>query len=337
MSSRDSGIEPNELAELYESFRIIDKFLEQLLESDPFDVHAPIHHIFSWKEAIHKLVKGDGWEDAPCYGEQQYNRNPISIHEYREEYGDGTKVTEFEAIDTVRLPSDQSDRLSELIDLDGRENLKIPIAPSSGEAIPLIVENETELKDALDLLSEFPEYPDVNGDVEGPDAKNSLQTVSEINEGQRLEELVVKVVAIDDKDRPKREVDLQVEDVSGESYPFTIWSKHSVSAAWSEATWYWLHESRVQVWDNSKGAKRNLSSTADIVVEKIGSNLDWDKINTYRQVYGISEDENSSVSGKSGNSSGREKGDDVDGSQKRRHPSTATDRVEKLLDDFNFG
>lgn len=285
MSSTQTGIEPNELAELYDSFNVIDILLDQVVKSDAFEDRAPVHPIFSWKEAIQERVKGDGWENSPCYGEQQYHRNSISINDYREEYGDGTKVTEFEAINTVRLPSDEYDRLSELIDIDEYAGIQIPVAPSSEEPIPLVVENETELEDGLDLLSEFPAFPEaVESEKERP-AKDTLQRVSAIDEGQRIEELLVKVVDVEDPDRPKRDMDLWVEDMNGESFPFPIWSKHSIDADWSEGNWYWLHEARVQVWDDSAAVKRNLSSTKDLVVEPLGSSLDWDKIQTFREVY----------------------------------------------------
>lgn len=170
-----------------------------------------------------------------------------------------------------------------------------------------------------------------------------LVRISEVDEGQRLEELVIKVVAIDDDERPKRDVDLRVEDVSGDQFPFAIWTKHSMSASWTEETWYWLHESRVQVWNNSSGPKRNISSTKDLVVEELGKDLDWNTIDVLRKEYNVDADEIFSAFEPSNSPSDDQKRHDSSGSDKSDNvgnesqgTSKDNDKVNKLLEDLNL-
>lgn len=135
----DAPIPPNELADLYEAFFT-------LLENIPDESHP------GWRFAIESILfGGDGIvEEASGYGEQQAERNDFKITDYREQYGDGERVSVFHSIDTEFVTPNDDPHLNESVEL--------PVAPESDQVLPLYVSNE-ELNGAISLLNEFPAEP----------------------------------------------------------------------------------------------------------------------------------------------------------------------------------
>lgn len=138
-TAEESGIVPNEVADLYEA-------LFTLREAFPDDVN-PL-----WELAIESILfGGDGLADGnKSYGELQADNNAFKIAEYRSHYGNGTRVTEFPAI-TTSEPLEQ-----DLPYLDTETVL--PVAPKSDQVLPLNPDSE-DLADAFSLLNEFPSTP----------------------------------------------------------------------------------------------------------------------------------------------------------------------------------
>lgn len=132
-------LQPNELADLYDAFYTV-------LESLPDDTHS------TWQVAIESIIFGGEalGPDASNYGEQQAERNGFTMGEYRDQYGDGNRVTEFPTLTTSKpRPKDR-----EFVD----DERRVPVAPESGEIVPLFV-TEDGLAEAISLLEEFPAEP----------------------------------------------------------------------------------------------------------------------------------------------------------------------------------
>jgi len=135
----DNTVPPNELADFYDGFFTV-------LELLPDDAH-PL-----WQLTIESvLFRGEALADgARPYGEQQAERNSFKMAAYREQYGDGERVTEFPVIGTA-VPR-QADR--RVLD----ESRGVPVGPTSEQVIPLRVD-EDSLTGALKILAEFPAEP----------------------------------------------------------------------------------------------------------------------------------------------------------------------------------
>ncbi|WP_411716264.1 DUF5797 family protein, partial [Natronomonas sp.] len=111
----DQRVKPNALAEYYELFRTFDSLLERLLESDQtaYEV-GDDHPMNQWRAEINEAVFGDGVaESSPNYGEQQGSRNPHTMSEYREAFGNGETIMEYQSVPTGRLSEDDAAVLAE--------------------------------------------------------------------------------------------------------------------------------------------------------------------------------------------------------------------------------
>lgn len=138
----EGGLPPNELADTYDG-------LYTVLEAIPDAAHP------RWKAAVESALFGGEYllPDANAYGEQQGERNGFGMSDYRTQYGDGDRVTDFPAIATA--PSREED--TEYVDTD----VQLPVAPESETVLPL-APTENTLPDAVALLTEFPSEPDAD-------------------------------------------------------------------------------------------------------------------------------------------------------------------------------
>lgn len=129
----------NELADIYEALFLV-------LDNIPDDSHP------GWRFAVESaLFGGEGLaSSATSFGEQQSNRNDFRIRDYRDEFGDGERVTEFPTIRTSKPR--QYDR--KYID----KGVPLPVAPDTNEVLPLFVDEEG-YSEAISLLDEFPAEP----------------------------------------------------------------------------------------------------------------------------------------------------------------------------------
>ena len=106
--SVNDRVPANPLAEYYEIFRNFESFLGRLTRSERTSYRTDQDHPMNrWRDEIEKVVYGSGLNgQSPSYGQQQGNRNPIKITEYREAFGNGETVTEYQCMQTVLLDSD---------------------------------------------------------------------------------------------------------------------------------------------------------------------------------------------------------------------------------------
>lgn len=153
----DETVSPNKLAELYDA-------LYALFESIPETVHP------WWSEALESVIFGGEFLrcDADSYGTQQNEYNDFSISEYRDRYGDGDHITEFQIIQTVVKPAPE--------DHHDAPDINCPVAPDSEVALP-VAPTIDELPQALRLLNEFPVTPQAETDSIGGESLLSLESV----------------------------------------------------------------------------------------------------------------------------------------------------------------
>lgn len=128
-----------ELIELYDSLSVLYGSLPSGTDSE-------------WKLALKSVLYGGELlaEEASCYGKQQNDRNRGKRKEYVWRHGNGERVTEFSAI-TVADPR-ESDRVYV------PRGAKLPVAPETGEVLPVKVLSE-EVDWVISLLAEFPAEP----------------------------------------------------------------------------------------------------------------------------------------------------------------------------------
>jgi hypothetical protein len=139
----------NELTELYDSLSVLYGSLPAGTDSE-------------WKLALRSVLYGDELlnDEASCYGAQQKERNLGKRKEYVRRHGNGERVTEFSAI-TVAKPR-ESDRVYL------PRGARLPVAPESGEVLPVKVSSE-EVDWAISLLAEFPAEPAADRPGDGVD------------------------------------------------------------------------------------------------------------------------------------------------------------------------
>jgi len=129
----------NELTELYDCLSVLYGSLPSEADSE-------------WKVALRSVLYGGDLlaAGASCYGAQQKERNLGKRREYVRRHGNGERVTEFSAI-TVAEPQEEDRRYVP-------PGAKVPVAPASGEVLPVKVSSE-EVEWAISLLAEFPSAP----------------------------------------------------------------------------------------------------------------------------------------------------------------------------------
>jgi hypothetical protein len=129
----------NELTELYDSLSVLYGSLPSGVDSE-------------WKLALRSVLYGDELlaDEASCYGAQQKERNLGKRKDYAQRHGDGERVTEFSAIQ-VGEPRESDKQYVP-------SGAKLPVAPESGEVLPVNVAS-AEVDWAISLLAEFPAEP----------------------------------------------------------------------------------------------------------------------------------------------------------------------------------
>lgn len=156
-NDEDAAVPPNELAELYDG-------LYALLEQIPETAHP------GWRTAVESVVFTGEYlrPKSRSYGTQQSERNDFGMPDYREQYGNGEHVTEFEAIQTAGLPTDETHH--------GEGGITRPVAPESGVALP-ITPTADELPTALQLLNELPVAPQADLAATGGESLLDIEAI----------------------------------------------------------------------------------------------------------------------------------------------------------------
>jgi superfamily II DNA or RNA helicase/very-short-patch-repair endonuclease len=158
----EQRVEPNALAEYYELFRTFTSVLERLVKSEQTTYHVEDDHPMNkWRSEVTDLVFGNGpTEDSPNYGQQQGSRNFHTMSGYRDAFGNGDTVTEYQTVQAEELSKDDAQVLIDQLVIGPDEHVFLPVAPQTNAPLPLAVSTEEELEAALVLLQEFPPEPD---------------------------------------------------------------------------------------------------------------------------------------------------------------------------------
>jgi len=132
----------NELTELYDCLSVLYGSLPSGTDSE-------------WKVALRSVLYGGDLlaTEASCYGAQQKERNLGKRKDYARRRGNGERVTEFSAI-TVAEPREKDRRYVP-------RGARLPVAPESGEVLPVKVSSEG-VDWAISLLAEFPGTPEAD-------------------------------------------------------------------------------------------------------------------------------------------------------------------------------
>lgn len=152
----------NELSERYETVRNLhtvcgaiaqageDRDVKEYDERDP---------MATWVSKIEERLN----DNADGYGVQQRDRNPFSMQDYRERYGDGNRVTEFEYVQ-VRPPTTSVQALFDPLIEGDPTDFFLPVDAETDSTMPVIVESADELTRALAKLARLPSQPEAASD-----------------------------------------------------------------------------------------------------------------------------------------------------------------------------
>jgi predicted MPP superfamily phosphohydrolase len=130
-------------------------------------------------------------DEASCYGAQQKDRNLGKRKEYARRHGNGTRITDFSAI-TVAEPRESDRRYVP-------SGAKLPVAPESGEVLPVKVTSE-EVDQAIALLAELPAEPTADRSGAGGDVLLDLARVRQARQtaSQRTRDEETTVLFVSD-------------------------------------------------------------------------------------------------------------------------------------------
>lgn len=258
--SGSDALQPNELAELYDLFYHFQKLVDAAAEEQGHRNGDPAR---DWANIIGEFLNHGHPEGAPGWGEQQSDRNDLYISEYRDVYGDGTRVTEFHYVSTTEPPAGIEEPGSD------RSSERIPVAPESDTPFPVLVEDEEELADAVSLLEEFPAFPAADH-APGETALSEAESLEDLPEG-RIDRLEITVQSVDDDPGSKRDAAFDVETQFGEEAGLDFWTTHEVGFSLEEGDSYVLEEITLQAWDTEEGREYQLSSTRDLIISATGT------------------------------------------------------------------
>jgi hypothetical protein len=253
-SSTTAEIPSNELAELYVAFDRFQHLLTELADKLDTDGTTPMER---WAEAVADHWGEDGPDGAPNYGTQQRDRNDFNIQDYRDVHGDGDRVIDFHHVTFGEV----DDRIKHLLgDTIDDWDHDVPVAPESNTPLPVAIASTEVLDTAIELLDEFPAYPDA--DRPAPDEPASDTDSLSLPDG-RVDTLTVTVLDHDPNPGPKRDARLQVALTDGTEVPLDIWSTHDLSLDWTVGDTYTIKQARHKSWEASTGIGHELSSTKD--------------------------------------------------------------------------
>ena len=167
-------IAASELIELYDVFFSLKHTVETLVEASKIE-EGPTK---KWLDSLTRFLESglEDWESG--YGIQQLNQSSITAAEYREKFGDGERITDFQVIETSTPPPLLHGLQSQF---DDSRWVAIPVSPSRGTPLPVVVESESDLNKAEELLTEFPEAPDIGNPVKRS-SETDLTSVSGVTE-----------------------------------------------------------------------------------------------------------------------------------------------------------
>lgn len=151
-------INPCALTEYYESLRSVRTFLKRLYPKvTSEDYEDPIVQYYT---ILNSVINNQFLDEdvAAGYGPQHVDRIPHKVGEYRDVYGNGEWITEYQTVTTAPPPELLKNQLQTAL-TDQALHVARPLAPTSETPLPVVVESKSELQEALAILAEFPAEP----------------------------------------------------------------------------------------------------------------------------------------------------------------------------------
>lgn len=167
----ESSIQSNEVSEYYDALRNLRRLISVVRAA----VNNNDEPADRWGDTVNNFLDGK-IDEYPGYGVLQSDLNEFSISEYRDIYGDGTRTTEFNVIDTKPLTATVRQLLKNTVDGQSVTDLHLPVAPDSGTRLPVIVETDAEVDRAISLLKQLPKSPDPASSTNEPSEADTIPT-----------------------------------------------------------------------------------------------------------------------------------------------------------------
>lgn len=154
---------PNQLSEYYEAFRCVRNAIEAVAVFEesyirPDDQAQPA---IQYYRLIHAILEAESLlpEEFIGYSPQQVNRISCGITNYRQTFGNGSWVTDYQEISVEPFRKESRHFLTEHQLIESPDALVRPVSPMTSTPVPEIVETKAELRAAMDVLAQFPAYP----------------------------------------------------------------------------------------------------------------------------------------------------------------------------------
>jgi len=167
----------NELSERYELVRNLNDLCQAVLAAKDNHSGAGDDPMNEWATAVQEFHTS-GARGANSYGAQQQERHAVSMREYRNEFGDGSRVTEFEAVPASEPTASIQALLDSYLEQPA-ETYYLPVVPETEDRFPVLVESRRALEAAKEMLSRLPETPD---SYTGPDSEEEHSQSGEESE-----------------------------------------------------------------------------------------------------------------------------------------------------------
>lgn len=151
IADEEAGIPPNIISEYYDSVRNLRQ-LTTAIDAVVDDMDEPMQR---WCDAVEAFMAGD-LDKYPSYGRMHIERNGFTMAEYRDKYGDGNKTSEFHIIEVDPLTETVQQLLEDFDENQSLSDIYLPVTPESNTRLPVIVETDAEVTQAISLLKELP-------------------------------------------------------------------------------------------------------------------------------------------------------------------------------------
>jgi hypothetical protein len=186
----------NALAEWYESVSELAELVGAVVDIEGFGTAAQRSVLKQWAEDIRS--RAFGGEDS--LGGRQKEENDVTMPEYRDAYGDGDRVTDYQIVET----RDVSEMVRAILAITGKfdedREFHLPVPPGSDESLPVVVTTTEEIEIARDRLGDVmaATYDEGDEDVRSTDSETTSEGLLE----------VIRRIA-NDLDRPIKTTDLR--------------------------------------------------------------------------------------------------------------------------------
>lgn len=292
----EGTIHPNKLAELYESLRVLNKVLIEYIDATP-NLHLGADEpIANWQSAIEDVAVGDGIsDDVPCLGALHADRNPFSMNEYREQYGNGDRITEFQALAVAEMGAKEYNQLVETSD-SKPPRPRLPLVPGNGKPLPALLSSEPQLSQALELLEELltttldidtveppaltasqpdsePTTISTSSTPAGTDSDTDPLTLADVEPNETHDgPLVGRLTGYIANPSGEATSQLHFKDIAGEDFWLYI-TDHDVDHECEKGNWYFISQFRGPKELGGGRGDQALRSTSQLSLENHGTSL----------------------------------------------------------------